>query len=398
MSINWQYGASVHLRSILTFAIWPICCLLFWGSIIAIADVDPCLTENDRAAFKSFDKLGFPDCAKLRLARVFRFPRKSGLPKEGRAKGELRFLISDVNGKVAVWNPANLCIENYQKVPVGSENFSTISYDEVSLRDEVPGYILGLRRAEDNPNDGIEPYPRLGKNAIFFIWARICEAKKLDELACRLLIASKQEKGWMYGGNEALSYENRIRAEMAYALIFDAVLDCKKSEVSRKTLSDEFHRIARTFPESVYAGSAKEMGAVLDRMIKEDREHQQAAQKNFGSMTKEEHIAELIFRLRDQTGAQFTTRSPCDIFARDRDENFKLPVKGKSRKEMSPAMQLVEMGKAAIPQLKAALRDKQLTRAVQFQNPLFFSHDVLTVGDCAAIIIKEIESREGVND
>jgi hypothetical protein len=61
-------------------------------------------------------------------------------------------------------------------------------------------------------------------------------------------------------------------------------------------------------------------------------------------------------------------------------------------------MQLVEMGKAAIPQLKAALRDKQLTRAVQFQNPLFFSHDVLTVGDCAAIIIKEIESREGVND
>jgi hypothetical protein len=56
-------------------------------------------------------------------------------------------------------------------------------------------------------------------------------------------------------------------------------------------------------------------------------------------------------------------------------------------------LQLVQIGKAAIPELQKAMDDKRLSRAPASVTVNFgFSDRILTVGDCAAIVLREIES------
>jgi hypothetical protein len=90
-------------------------------------------------------------------------------------------------------------------------------------------------------------------------------------------------------------------------------------------------------------------------------------------------VAELIFRLRDQNGRQSGQPGACDIF--------------ETGTEDSPAHRLVKIGYDAVPQLISVLEDKRFSRSVGYHRDFYFSHHVLTVGDCALAIIQAIAGR-----
>ena len=59
----------------------------------------------------------------------------------------------------------------------------------------------------------------------------------------------------------------------------------------------------------------------------------------------------------------------------------------------TPAHQLVNIGYPAVPQLIAALDNPAFTRSVGYHRNFYFSHTVLTVGDCAAFILNRIAGK-----
>jgi len=120
----------------------------------------------------------------------------------------------------------------------------------------------------------------------------------------------------------------------------------------------------------------------LKRMIQDDAEHAAKASKPWDKMTTDERVAELTFRLRDQNGMQMGQPGGCDIF-----EN-------RTGKTDTAAHQLVAIGFDAVPQLIAALDDQGLSRSVTYGRDFFFSHRVLTVGDCAQAILGRIAGRQ----
>src|SRR6185369_16364941 len=63
----------------------------------------------------------------------------------------------------------------------------------------------------------------------------------------------------------------------------------------------------RLYPQSKWAGQAKETAALLRQMIKEDQEHaaRRARGKPFAQLSRQEQIAELIFELREAEGQGF---------------------------------------------------------------------------------------------
>jgi hypothetical protein len=87
----------------------------------ASAGILPPLSKSDKEMFRRFDKYGFPDLSKAHPIRLYRVPRALIGDKHPLSAGELRFLISDTNNKLVVWDPANLRTEAFQKVPEGKE-------------------------------------------------------------------------------------------------------------------------------------------------------------------------------------------------------------------------------------------------------------------------------------
>ncbi|MFT3883683.1 MAG: hypothetical protein QM703_29045 [Gemmatales bacterium] len=127
------------------------------------------------------------------------------------------------------------------------------------------------------------------------------------------------------------------------------------------------------------------MAAVLEKMVAEDKQHVAPA-KPWASLTKKEQAAELVFRLRDQHGEQWSQPGSCDIFSQDR--------MGEKNAPKSPALQLVELGYDAVPLLIEAIEDQRLSRSVGFWRDFTFSHHVLSVGDCAITILGRIAGKD----
>ena len=119
---------------------------------------------------------------------------------------------------------------------------------------------------------------------------------------------------------------------------------------------------------------------ILDRMLQEDAAHKPPA-RPLAELPAAERIAELIFRLRDVTGAGvFTNGGPPDVFA--------IPGHG----EPTAADLLAQEGHAAIPALIDTLGDERLTRCAG--DPRGGGNPMVTrVGDAAAVILSRIAGR-----
>src|SRR5262249_17630991 len=80
----------------------------------------------------------------------------------------------------------------------------------------------------------------------------------------------------------------------------------------------------------------------------------------------------------EQTGFQWSQPGWCDIF------------RNLAGDESTPAHQLVNLGYDAVPELIKVLGDQRFTRAVGYGRNFFFSHHVLTVGECGQTILERI--------
>jgi hypothetical protein len=116
-------------------------------------------------------------------------------------------------------------------------------------------------------------------------------------------------------------------------------------------------------------------------MIAEDGAHRKVTETELDRLPVEKQVAEFIFRLRDQNGHQCSQPGSCDIF---------MNYAGTTN---TPAHKLVRIGYPAVPQLIAALDDPTFTRSVGYWRDFTFSHTVLTVGDCAATILRSITGK-----
>src|SRR5436190_12900620 len=172
--------------------------------------------------------------------------------------------------------------------------------------------------------------------------------------------------------NETRSFRELLADEFSMDALWRITLDFSAPKISRKAILTKLEAELKRYPATHYTPQLKEMAKRLRKMEAEDGEHA-AKTKPFDQMTPAEQVAELIFQLRDQNGAQQGQPGWCDIFAND-DEKGKNP---------SPALRLVNMGYAAVPALIEVLGSETYSRSVGFHRDFHFSHTVLTVGDCA---------------
>jgi hypothetical protein len=342
----------------------------------------PAPADETQESFAWFDGLGFPDLARCKFIRVAtgqsyqergQPPKKSFLPA---------FLIKDDGPRFTVFT-TTLETQTYTKTAPDKPDHERVGYDARDLRQEATGLLKSLRRPGEE-DDFLRRFgARLSERAELFVWARACAAQGHAQLARELLAEAPGVPPLR--GRAAEPFFQAIAADVAHAQMWRAVEAFGDPAVPRKELLVRFTWIARHFPKSRYAEEARQTAALLETMVAEDEAHARKPVKPAQALTRPERIAELIFRLRDQNGGQLSQPGSCDIFINDR--------LGDPKAEKSPAQKLVDIGYDAVPQLLAAIEDERFTRSVGFHRNFYFSHFVLRVGDCAAVILEQIAGR-----
>jgi hypothetical protein len=240
-----------------------------------------------------------------------------------------------------------------------------------------------------NPEPRAETWKKpFGRNAsdrtAVFILARCCSRQGRADLAKKLDAALLDLAAKPTNNSTATNapFRNFVEKDIAHSLMWRAVVEIGKPTVSRLELLAQFERIARDFPASEHHGKAAEYAATLRTMIAEDEAHSAAA-KPWAHMSREEQMHEWIFRLRDQHGEQMGEPGGVELL------ELMVPPGG----EPSPGWHLLQLGYAAVPALIEALDDHRLTRSVQCGRSFYFSHEPLTVSDCAQAILSRISGR-----
>ena len=193
-------------------------------------------------------------------------------------------------------------------------------------------------------------------------------------------MAQTTRKPW--GPNDSgLNLRSKLEKDLSLSLMWRAVLKFGEPAITRKELLAQFRAIETNYPGSEYHARAKATAERLAIMIAEDERHEKSPPKPLSELPMEERIRELIFQLRDQNGQQWCQPGECDIFLNPHNATN------------TAAHQLVNIGYPAVPQLIAALDDPTFTRSVGYHRNFYFSHTVLTVGDCAAFILNRIAGK-----
>ena len=169
---------------------------------------------------------------------------------------------------------------------------------------------------------------------------------------------------------------------LGYDMMFRAVSAFGETSIPRAKLLAQFEAIVTNYPRCDFVEQAEQTASVLRRMIAEDEAHAKLGLTSLARFPVEEQVSELIFRLRDQNGWQSSQPGYCDVFA------------DRSGSTNTPAHQLARLGYTAVPQLIAALDDTTYSRSVGYHRNFYFSHTILTVGDCAEAILERISGRE----
>ena len=150
---------------------------------------------------------------------------------------------------------------------------------------------------------------------------------------------------------------------------------------SRGDLLSIFRQLESNFPKNPHRELVKRTVAMLERMVQEDEAHRWVSKEEIATWPLDAQVREWIFRLRDQTGRKFTEHGHCDVF------EFSSANAGDT-----PAHHLVKIGFPAVPQLIEAMGGERFSRAVGDHRSFVFSHQVLSVGDCAGQILREIST------
>jgi hypothetical protein len=335
--------------------------------------------------FAWFDGLGFPDLAKCKFVRVTTGHYYH--ERDGTAKNfyDFGFLVRDDGSRFTVLD-AYLWTHYYTKSDSQRAEHEKVTYEAWDLEKETTLALKSLQLPEDKDAFPRRFGERLTEPAELFVWARVCAAQGKPKLADQLLAQAKRNAEKRAEGAKAdRTFHQIIADDIAHAQMWQAVEAFGDPAVSRRELLARFDLIVKHFPRNLHWNRAKEAAELLKKMVEEDEAHARNTVKATKEITKEERIAQLIFRLRDQNGHQFMQPGHCDVFAQGH-----LGFEGG---EKSPAQQLVDIGYDAVPQLIAVLEDDRFTRSVGFQRDFYFSHFVLRVGDCAEAVLERIAGR-----
>jgi beta-lactamase regulating signal transducer with metallopeptidase domain len=187
--------------------------------------------------------------------------------------------------------------------------------------------------------------------------------------------------------SQAVSAKESVKGDTQNQTARDGVNDILKilnefgdTGTSRDQLLSELQAYLTDYPDSQYRARAADMAAELIKMREEARIHDTTPRPPWDQLAVDQQVSELIYRLRDQNGRQMGSYSFNLYWTRDGSTN-------------TPAHLLRRIGYPAVPQLIAAIGDPTLSRTVGYYRQFVFSHNVLTVGDCAVDILNDIAGK-----
>jgi len=345
--------------------------------------VDSSYVDRTRA-FNWFATLGYPDVAKLPFVDVATGGWSQGAGEAPLAHHAHGFLLSQDGNHFSI---LTLDLETHKFTKTGPltaagqpvEKHKVVDYQPADL---VEFATAALKVATDRLTAGNRPGP--GGEVELFVLAWACARQGHDRLATELFDCAASfpdEQAAKLATRRSL--DPRFSDQIAHQEMWRAIVAFGDPAISRQQLLDRFQWIIKNFPNSEHNARAKATAALLTMMIVEDRNHtdRPTTGPEWEKLDHKEQTAELIFQLRDQNTRQWGQPGACQIFFwPDSDED-------------TPAHQLAKIGFDAVPQLIDALSDPRPTRSVGYLRDFWFSHHVLTVGDCAQQILDEIAGR-----
>lgn len=338
--------------------------------------------DSAKDLFAWFDGLGLPDLAHCKFIQIStgETVRESGQP--ARNTYYRAFLVKDDGPSFTV---LTLSLETltYVKTAPDKPEFEKVGYEPWDLQKEMTGLLKHYQQPPDEDAFPRRFGERISEGAELFVLARASAAQGHPGRA-NALLAQSRKCAAERNQDKDKPFPQLLADDIVHAMMWRAVGGFGRPAVTRKELLDKFSWIAKHFPRSPHAERASQTAALLKKMVAEDEEHASRRAKPAKVMSKRERIAELVFRLRDQNGEQWSQPGACDIFVHDRFGE---------KAEKSPAQQLVEIGYDAVPQLIEVLGDERFTRSVGFHRDFYFSHFVLRVGDCSVAVLERIAGR-----
>jgi hypothetical protein len=333
-----------------------------------------------RGDFQWFGTLGFPDVKGCPFVRVAtgRWSQSGDEPPQNHyIKG---FLLA-TNGDAFTVLGLDLLKATLTNSSSGIPDHERIGFEVLRLDAEA----LALRKALQEPPGKNEVWRRFGEQTSeqveVFTLAWGCWRQGLETEAQLLYDLARTVPARRGGHNQEPTFRQSIEKDLGHTMMWRGILDFEDVSISRLQLLDEFEKILKDYPHSEHRDRAQKTAEVLKRMIAEDQVHKTVGSNDLVRLPVDDQVKELIFQLRDQNGHQFSQPGWCDIF-----EDWRGTTN-------TPAHRLVALGYAAVPQLIAALDSDTLSRSVGYHRNFYFSHTVLTVGDCASQILQRITGR-----
>lgn len=333
--------------------------------------------------FKWFSGLGFPDVKERPFVRVATGQWIQSANNPPQARYTAAFLLAEDEPAFRVLS-LDLSDTRLTKSPPDTKEHERVGFEPLELKGYVEAQLKVLRKEPDAEDRWRRFGERLAQRSEVFVVAWSCwrngltnEAAELYAEAVKLPARFQREQG-------DADFRTSVERDLAHALMWRAVGSFGNPQVPRRELLKLFETIERSYVRSEHHARAKAAAATLRRMIAEDEAHQLIAEVALAKLPAAAQVKEWIFRLRDQNGHQWSQPGSCDIFG-----GFGFG----DNKGTTPAHQLARLGHAAVPQLIAALDDPTFSRSVGYHRDFYFSHTVLTVGDCALQILERIAAR-----
>ena len=327
------------------------------------------LREPDRKLVDWFDELPFPRFDGLKLVRVAT-GAWSHVGNEPPTQDHILALLLEERGESFTILTLDLETQHFSKSIANTPSHQQVVFELRDLRAEVTDQ---LKQLEDPEKQNMHMLGDSDSGRVkLFTLARTCLAQNCVAEAQLLLDAAAKLP------SKFDSFDKALREDLAYLMTWRAILEFGELKTSRTDLLVSFQKILQHFPDSRQTDRVRQTVSILETMVAEDRTH--LPSKQLTAMTDKERIAELVFQLRDQNGRQWSQPGWCDVFDDPRGEE-------------SPAAQLRSIGFAAVPELINAIDDNRFTRSVEFHRDFYFSHRVLSVGECAEAIIAQIAQR-----
>jgi hypothetical protein len=370
---------------------------------------DPSGVEKEaREAFAWFDGLGFPDLRKRAYVKVATGAWTQAAGKDPENTYIRAFLLEDA-GRTFTVLTEDLEVSGFEKSEDAPGRMQA-GYERLDLRAEARALAekIGSRDEHHRPlfTDRLSFGPRLEEEARTFALGRACERNGFlaEALALYTAVGKVYEANRQVHGprdprvssrgarradgtrredfRKTESLREALAAQIGHVVFWRAILDFQDLAKSRQDLLETLRPFPDRFPESEHAETATKLISVLERMVRED-EARARQEKPVAKLSGKERIAALIYGLRDQ-GSQPGGDSIFSGSGRLSPEGNELD---------NSARELLDTGYEAFPQLIEALDDERLTRTVDSFRDHSFSHRVMTIADCAEVILERIAGR-----